>query len=116
MLKVTEGHELDNVSEDGFSFGRAQNAVIAIQHLHITEVCVAYSHNDNGHGEVGGVYDGLPRVRHVCYNSICQDQQNEILLVREKEGVVQHTSQLNPDHTARQFHLLNSVHITLNTA
>ena len=80
MFEVPEGHELDDVAKDGLSLGRPQNPIVAIQHLHVTEVCVAHSHDDDRHGEVGGMDDGLPRVGHVCDDPVSQDQQDEVLL------------------------------------
>lgn len=80
MFEVPERHELDNVSKDRLSLGRPQNPIIAIQHLHVTEVSIAHSHNDDRHGEVGGMDDGLPGVGHVCDDAVGQDQQDEVLL------------------------------------
>lgn len=80
VFEVPEGHELDNVSKDRLSFGRPQNPIIAIQHLHVTEVSIAHAHDDDRHGEVGGVDYGLPGVGHVCDDAVGQDQQDEVLL------------------------------------
>lgn len=80
VFEVPEGHELNNVSQDRLSFGRPQNSVVAVQHLHVAEVSVAHPHNDDRHGEVGGVDDGLPGVGHVCDDAVGQDQQDEVLL------------------------------------
>lgn len=47
-FKVSEGHKLDNVPQDGFSFRRAQDTVIAVQDLHVSEVGVPHTHDDDG--------------------------------------------------------------------
>lgn len=73
MFEVTEGDKLDDVSEDRLSFGWSENPVIAIQHLHVTEVGVPNSNNNDRHGQVGRLDDGLPRVRHVSDDAIRQD-------------------------------------------
>lgn len=84
MLEVAEGDELDDVPEDGFSSGWSQDPVIAVQHLHVAEVSAPDPDDDDGHGEVGGLDDGLPGVGHVRDDAVRQDQQDEILL-RDKE-------------------------------
>lgn len=80
MLEVTERDKLDDVPQDGLSFGRPQDPVITIQHLHVTEVGVSDPDDDDGHGEVGGLNDGLPGVSHVSDDAVRQDQQDEVLL------------------------------------
>lgn len=70
MFEVSERDELDNVTEDRFSFGRSQDPVVSVQHLHITEICVPNPNNYDGHGEVGGLDDGLSRVSHVGDNTV----------------------------------------------
>lgn len=79
-FKVSEGHELDNVPQDRFSFWRAQDTVIPIQDLHVSEVGVPYTHDDDGQRLVGGTHDGLPRVRHVGHHAIREDQQDVVFL------------------------------------
>lgn len=80
MFEVTKGDELDDVPEDRLSFGGTQDPVIAVQHLHVAEVGVPDSNDDDRHGEVGGLDDGLPRVRHVGDDAVRQDEQDEVLL------------------------------------
>lgn len=80
VLEVTEGDELDDVTQHGLTPGGAQDAVVTVQDLHVGEVGVAHPHNDDGHGQVGGADNGLPRVRHVCHHAVRQDQQDEVLL------------------------------------
>lgn len=80
VFEVPEGHKLDNVTKHRFPLGGPQDAVIAVQHLHITEVRVAHSHDDDRHGQVGGMDDGLPGVSHVRDDTIGENQQDEILL------------------------------------
>lgn len=80
VFEVAEGDELDNVPENRFPFGRPQDPIVSVQHLHVAEVGVTDPHDDDGHGEVGGLNDGLPRVCHVGDNAVRQDQQDEVLL------------------------------------
>lgn len=85
MFEVAEGDELDDVPEDGLSFGRPQDPVVAVQHLHVAEVGVPDPDDDDGHGEVGGLDDGLPGVGHVGDDAVGQDQQDEVLLKQKVE-------------------------------
>lgn len=80
MFEVPKWHKLDNVSKHRLALGRPQDAIITIQHLHVTEISVAHADDDDGHGEVRGVDDGLPGVSHVRDDAVRQDQQDEILL------------------------------------
>lgn len=80
VLELAEGHELDDVAQHGLALGGAQHAVVPVQDLHVREVGVAHADDDDGHGQVGGADDGLPRVRHVRHHAVGQDQQDEILL------------------------------------
>lgn len=47
MFEVSEGHELNNVSKDRLSLGRPQDPVVTIQHLHVAEVGIAHSHDND---------------------------------------------------------------------
>lgn len=47
MFEVPEGHELDDVSKDRLSLGGPQDPVVTVQHLHVTEVSVAHSYDDD---------------------------------------------------------------------
>lgn len=84
MFEVAEGDKLDDVPEDGLSFGRPKDPVVAVQHLHVAEVGVPDADDDDGHGEVGGLHDGLPRVGHVGDDAVRQDEQDEVLLEEER--------------------------------
>lgn len=80
MFEAAERDELDDVPQHRLPFGRAQDPVVAVQHLHVAEVGVPDPDDDDGHGEVGGLDDGLPGVGHVCDDAVRQDQQDEVLL------------------------------------
>lgn len=80
-FKVSEGHKLDNVPQDGFSFRRAQDTVVAVQDLHVGKIGVPHTHYDDGQRLVGGAHDGLPRVRHVGHDAVREDQQDVVFLV-----------------------------------
>lgn len=87
VLEVPKWHKLDNVSEHRLALGRPQDPIVTIQHLHVAKIGVAHADDDDGHGEVRGVDDGLSGVSHVCDDAIRQDQQDEILLeVLDKKG------------------------------
>ena len=87
MLEVLEGDELDDVSQHGLSLGRAQDPVVPVQHLHVCEVGVAHANDDDGHGQVGRVHDGLTRVGHVSDYTVGQNKEDEVLLGGEQEGL-----------------------------
>lgn len=80
MFEVLERDKLDDVAEDGLPLWRTQDPVIPVQNLHVGEVRISHTDDDDRHGQVGGVHDGLARVRHVGNDAVCQDQQDEILL------------------------------------
>lgn len=80
MFEVLEGDKLDDVPQDGLPLRRTQDPVVPVQYLHVGEVGVPHADDDDRHGQVGGVHDGLPRVRHVGDDAVCQDQQDEVLL------------------------------------
>lgn len=86
MFEVAEGDKLDDVPEDGFSFGRSQDPIVAVQHLHVAEVGVPDPDDDDGHGQVGGLDNGLPGVGHVGDDAVRQDQQDEVLLEERVSG------------------------------
>lgn len=80
MFEVPEGHKLDDVSKNRFSSRWIQDPFTTVQHLHVTEISIANANNNDGHGEVGGLNDGLPCVGHVSNDTICQDEEDEVLL------------------------------------
>lgn len=83
-FEVSEWHELHNVPEDRFALWRAQDAVVPVQNLHVCEVGVAHSHDDDGEGLVGGSDNGLARVRHVCHHAVSEDEQDVVPLEKER--------------------------------
>lgn len=86
-LELPEGHKLHDVTERGLAPGGAQDTIVPVQGLHIREVSIAHPHDDDGHGQVGGAHDGLPRISHVGHHSVGQDQQNVVLLGEQGESV-----------------------------
>ena len=118
MLEVAEGDKLDDVPEDRLSFRRSQDPVVAIQHLHVAEVGVPDPDDDDGHGEVGGLDDGLPRVGHVGDDAVRQDQQDEVLLRdRTQTSALIISSLLSSNkHTQHHFtsHHITSCFLTVN--
>lgn len=80
IFKLPERHKLDNVSHGGFACQRAQTSIVSVQELHRCEVCVAYSNDDDGHGQSGGIDDGTACLIHVCYHSVGDDEEDKVLL------------------------------------
>lgn len=80
VFEVLERDKLDDVAEDGLPLWRAQDPIVPVQDLHVREVGVSHADDDDGHGQVGGVHDGLARVCHVGDDAVGQDQQDEVLL------------------------------------
>lgn len=86
MFEVLERDKLDDVTEDRLAFGRTQDPIVPVKDLHVGEVSVAHSNDDDGHGQVRGVHNGLPCVRHVGDDAVRQDQQDEVFLTGRKES------------------------------
>lgn len=80
VFEVPKWHKLDNVSKHRLALGWPQDPIIAIQHLHVTKIGVPHPNDDDWHGKVRGMDNGLSGVSHVCDDAIRQDQQDEILL------------------------------------
>ena len=80
MFEVPKWHKLDNVSKHRLALGRPQDPIIAIQHLHVAKIGVPHPNDDDWHGKVRGMDNGLSGVSHVCDDAIRQNQQDEILL------------------------------------
>lgn len=83
-FEVSERHKLHNVPEDGFALRWAQDAVVPVQNLHVCEVGVAHSHDDDGQRLIGASDDGLARVCHVGHHAISKDEQDVVTLEDDK--------------------------------
>lgn len=83
-LEVSKWHELHDVPEDGFALWRAQDSVVPVQNLHVCEVGVAHTHDDDGERLIGGSDDGLACVRHVSHHAIGEDEQDVVPLEYDK--------------------------------
>lgn len=81
-VEISEGHKLDDVSGGDVTVGRTQQLVVTVKKLHGAEVCAANTHDDDGHGQMRGIYDGSACVVHVCDHSICDDEQHIVLCGR----------------------------------
>ena len=79
-LKHPERHKLDDVAEGDVAPWRAQDFVVAVQELHGAEVLLAHAHDDDGHGEAGGLDDGGDRLVHVRDHAVGDDEQHKVLL------------------------------------
>lgn len=80
MLELPEGHKLHDVPHGGLACSRVKSPVVSIQELHGSEICPAYSDNDDRHGQTGGVDDGTACLIHVCDYSVSDDEENVVLL------------------------------------
>lgn len=80
MFEVPKWHKLDNISKHRLALGRPQDPIITIQHLHVTKIGVPHPDDDDWHGKVRGMDNGLSGVSHVCDDAVRQNQQDEILL------------------------------------
>ena len=83
ILKLPEWYKLDNVSHGGLASLRAQTSIVSIQELHSAKVSIPYSDNDDGHGQTGGIDDGIACVVHVCDHSVSDDEENIVLLRKD---------------------------------
>lgn len=79
-LKISERHELDNVPGGHVPSGRGQQFVVAVQKLHGAEVSPAHPHDDDGHGQAGGLHDRGAREIHVGDHTVRDDEQHVVLL------------------------------------
>lgn len=79
-FEVSERDELHNVPEDRLALRWPQDAIVSIQDLHICEICIAHSDNDDGERLVGRSDNGFTCVRHVCDHAICEDEQDVVSL------------------------------------
>ena len=84
LFELSEGHKLDDVTSDWLTAGGPQHPVVPVQLIHGREVRAAHAHDDEGHGQVGGLHDGLLRVAHIAQHTIRQKQQNEVRLEDHK--------------------------------
>lgn len=88
IFKLPEWHKLDNVSHGGFACQRPQASIVSIQELHSCEVCVAYSNDDNGHRQPGGINDGTACLIHVCDHSVGDDEEDKVLLQEDSRLII----------------------------
>ena len=82
ILEVPEGDKLDDVPHGRLAGLRAQPPVVAVQELHGAEVGSAHADDYDGHGEAGGVDDGVARLVHVRDHAVGDDEQHKVLLQR----------------------------------
>lgn len=79
-LKISERHELDDVSGGNVTSGWSQQFVVTVQELHCAEVCPAHPHDDDGHGQPRGLHNSDACEIHVGDHTICEDEQHVVLL------------------------------------
>lgn len=86
VFKLPEGDKLHDVPHGSLASHGAQASVVSVQELHGREVRVADSHDDDGHGQAGGVDNGVPSLVHVCDDSVGDDEEDKILLWRQRSS------------------------------
>lgn len=79
-FEVSEGHKLHNVPEDRFTLWWPQDSIISVQNLHVCEVGIAHTDNNNGERLVGGSNNGFTCVSHICHYTVCEDEQDVVSL------------------------------------
>lgn len=83
IFKLPERDKLHDVAHGGLASHGTQASVVPIQELHGGEVGPTHADDDNGHGQAGGVDDGVPGLVHVCDDSVGDDEENKVLLWKE---------------------------------
>lgn len=71
---------MNDVSCHRLSCQGLEDAVVAVQELHGLEVGLAHTDDDDGHGQLGAVDDGLPCLVQVGDLTVRDDQEHKVLL------------------------------------
>lgn len=77
---MSEGHKLNDVSGHRLPRQGLEDAIVAVQELHGLEVGLAHPDDDDGHGQLGAVDDGLPGLVQVSDLTVRDDQEHKVLL------------------------------------
>lgn len=80
VTEIPEGDELHNIADGLLAGVGPQHAGISIQELHGGEVGVANADDDDGHGQLGRLDDGVAGLVHVADDAVCDDEESEVLL------------------------------------
>lgn len=82
VLEVAEWNELHNVGIHVlFVLHGVEGFIVGVEDVHALEVFVADAHDDDGDGEAGAADNLVDSLLHVIDNTVCDDQQDKILLV-----------------------------------
>ena len=82
VLEVVEGHELDHVARLVLAMERrVERLLVSIELLHGAEVSIANAYDDHRQWQVRGCHQLIDGLLHVHDGTICQNQQNVVLLV-----------------------------------
>lgn len=84
-FEVSKGHKLNNVPENRLALWWAEHSIVAVQNLHVCEVGIPHTDDDNGERLVRGSHNGLTSVRHVCHHTISEDEQ-DVVTLQKNEG------------------------------
>lgn len=83
ITEIPERNKLHDVPDRLFPRVGPQDTGVSIQELHGGKVSVANTDDDDGHGELGGLNDGVASLVHVADDAVCDDEEREVLLHRE---------------------------------
>lgn len=88
VSEISEGDELHDVPHGLFSCVGPQDAGVSIQELHGSKVCVADTDDDDGHGKLGRLHNGVTCLVHIADDAVCYDEESEVLLQRRREEMM----------------------------
>jgi hypothetical protein len=84
VFKLVEGNELNDISLGVLVPSSTEKGlVVTIKCLHVWEVSISNTNNDNGHGVARTSHNLINCLSHVVNDTVCDDQQNLKLLVLE---------------------------------
>ncbi|TNN40619.1 hypothetical protein EYF80_049209 [Liparis tanakae] len=84
--RVIGGDELDDVSGDGLADRRPQHAVVSVQKLHGLEVRRPDPHDDDRQRQARRPDDGVPGLIEVGDLAVGEDEEDRVLLQRDRHG------------------------------
>merc|ERR1711884_449254 len=78
IYKLPKLHKLDYVSR-GNSAATPQHGLVRVQIFHCREVLVSDADDNDAHGEIRGIDDGIFCIINVRYDTVCNYKQDKIL-------------------------------------
>lgn len=98
VFELSKRHKLDDVSCSWLSCQGLQDTVVSVKEFHGFEISFTNSDNNDGHRQLRGINNRLPSLVQISDLSICDDQQDEVLLKNIRK------------HPVREFNI--KAHIT----